>query len=71
MSVTIARHHAQTELEAASEAGRLERLEQVDDLMSMCALAMRTVERSGDLDAIRRVRHARSLLSELLNLSDV
>jgi hypothetical protein len=73
MSALLIRHPRQrraTEADAAIEAARYERAEQHDDLMAMCSLAQLTADRSGDADAIRRVRHARSLLSEMLNLGD-
>ena len=72
MSATInrrsPRHHAVTGDHAAIESARYERMQQLDDIAAVFSLALRTAERSGDADAVRRIRGARSLLSERLGL---
>ncbi len=58
-----------TEAEAAIEAGRNERIQQAEDLAAVFQLALVTAQQRGDDDAVRRIRGARSLLSERLGLT--
>jgi hypothetical protein len=60
--------YSATEADAATESARYERMQQAEDLAAVFRLALATAERYGDADAVRRIRGARSLLSERLGL---
>ncbi len=62
--------HPRHEDAAAVEVGRNEYTEWLDDINAVFSVALQVAQRAGNDDAARRIRAARSALSERLGLTD-